>query len=497
MPHPSARESSVHLHLQRSWPTLEKALVQVVQEVDKPALHLLRSLHEAGIPRPILFALTNLGVSSSDGEDLVREEHIEAVALYLASIKHTRSSKLALLRVLFTLRSREAQHWSEDVVRDCLDMILLRDFVWRNKEQQHYEADLVFLWELRARTRHVLETKRYPRTITSSDRVSVSRAIKGGDAAVEAISSTAKLVSLGLSLSVPVIHEGLDMAGSKLKSVLTPEEAPLLTPRTGEMTLACTHAAKQATDKVRETARTALYGIRDASTEGISRAAKKFEEEKLGERLVPNKESRELLATAGKVGVASLGAVAIVGEAMFESTRSVAKKASNVTADVVSYKYGEEAGQVVKDVGDTTGNILRTATYVACLERRILTKVVAKNTAKLKERERLGYDGLVDPELLLDHLKLEAYQVVKKLQVANLQMGAGPEGRTISVPRAHARPLHSHTHDSSQKQNAIRSRMFLPGDKTRQKNQSSMERSIVCLGNTQEPALALSFDDID
>jgi hypothetical protein len=62
---------------------------------------------------------------------------------------------------------------------------------------------------------------------------------------------------------------------------------------------------------------------------------------------------------------------------------SVAQKTVSVTADVVGHKYGESAGKLVNDTGESAGNIVRTITHVSMLSSgKTFTKSVAKNTGK-------------------------------------------------------------------------------------------------------------------
>jgi len=61
----------------------------------------------------------------------------------------------------------------------------------------------------------------------------------------------------------------------------------------------------------------------------------------------------------------------------------VAQKTVSVTADVVGHKYGESAGKLVNDTGESAGNIVRTIKLVSMLSSgKTFTKSVAKNTGK-------------------------------------------------------------------------------------------------------------------
>ena len=50
-------------------------------------------------------------------------------------------------------------------------------------------------------------------------------------------------------------------------------------------------------------------------------------------------------------GMASLGAAAIVGEAVYNSTSAVVKKTADITVDVIEHKFSHSAGQVIREPG--------------------------------------------------------------------------------------------------------------------------------------------------
>ena len=115
---------------------------------------------------------------------------------------------------------------------------------------------------------------------------------------------------------------------------------------------------------------------------GIQAATQRLQDGQVTENILPDEDGRTIAAAAGQVGMASLGAIAIVGEAVLQSTRQVAKQTAVVMANVVQHRYGSSAGQAVRDAADTTGNIICTMANVAVFQGRALTKMVAKTTGK-------------------------------------------------------------------------------------------------------------------
>jgi len=140
--------------------------------------------------------------------------------------------------------------------------------------------------------------------------------------------------------------------------------------------------------------------------------------------MVPDDNQREVLTVAGKVGIASLGAAVIVSEAIVDTTSQVINKTVSVTADVVSHKYGNCAGQIIKDTSATTGNILRTIGHLAGLNPNPegVTKMVAKKASKDQiqspdeQQQCDNPEKPMDPLFLLDSDRYEANIVVKKLK---------------------------------------------------------------------------------
>mmetsp|Transcript_42848 Transcript_42848/g.64553 ORF Transcript_42848/g.64553 Transcript_42848/m.64553 type:complete len:158 (-) Transcript_42848:26-499(-) len=61
----------------------------------------------------------------------------------------------------------------------------------------------------------------------------------------------------------------------------------------------------------------------------------------------------------------------------------VAQKSTKVTADVVRYKYGDTAGTLVQETGDSLGNVVRTLTHIAAVEGKVMAEAIAKNTGKV------------------------------------------------------------------------------------------------------------------
>jgi hypothetical protein len=74
----------------------------------------------------------------------------------------------------------------------------------------------------------------------------------------------------------------------------------------------------------------------------------------------------------------------MIGEAVAVTTGSIAQSAAQATAHVIGHKYGTTDGQVVRDISDTAGNVLRTTGNLAMFTSRgtSVAKSIAKNAGK-------------------------------------------------------------------------------------------------------------------
>jgi hypothetical protein len=96
------------------------------------------------------------------------------------------------------------------------------------------------------------------------------------------------------------------------------------------------------------------------------------------------------LQAVGQVGLASLGAAAVVGEAVINSTAAVAQSGAAATADIVEHRYGPAAGQVARDTTAVAGNVLRSVQHATLLfsSGTGIAKAVVKNSAKEHVKEQ-------------------------------------------------------------------------------------------------------------
>lgn len=147
-----------------------------------------------------------------------------------------------------------------------------------------------------------------------------------------------------------------------------------------------TRAVQEASNSTRVTAERAVDKVRDVvRATAQSRQSKRtsFEEAK---RKNPSPDKinshEEVLHAVGHVGLAGIGAAAVVTDAMVEATKRLWTESSAVAAEVVEHKYGPTVGQVVRNSTDTVGNVGKT---IACVKTVALIPGKASLATVVKE----------------------------------------------------------------------------------------------------------------
>jgi len=227
-----------------------------------------------------------------------------------------------------------------------------------------------------------------PREKKITDAEDLEKIKAAGEMVAENIFEFAKFVQSGVEkFIVPNIAAGIEVVGD---IVIQNTEPCIIQKRNGgkkdqeiDDLVWFTDASVKRTDSIREAAKTTAFGIRDYSSRKIHEGTEVWKENGVGKKMIKDDFVREKVVATGRIGFATLGAVAILAETLLETTITVAKTSVKVASGVAHHTHGEEAGKLVNNTGVATGNILRTVTHVATLEASVLTKAVARNTAKV------------------------------------------------------------------------------------------------------------------
>ena len=199
------------------------------------------------------------------------------------------------------------------------------------------------------------------------------------------IGECANLVSVALEGKVvPTVTNGIDQAGDLVKKNIPPAQEPIIDSRTVAVTLTCTDVMRRSTHGIRSGTQIVSTRVRSGATtvakivgDCIAEEANSPDKEETKEQT----EKREMLAAAGALSMATVGAVALVGESVLESGKAVIKKTTNVTADLVRHRHGDDAGQIVSDVFESTGNVLSITR--TSFQATHISKAATKNIAKM------------------------------------------------------------------------------------------------------------------
>jgi Senescence-associated protein len=307
--------------------------------------------------------------SRSANDMAAHDEHVSRIASYICIGRDSADVKLEVVTALVACLTPSEASWQlqPEVLKGTLEFLITPDKEWEFMDDH---TAMTLLYELRA---HCLRE-------IAREQERLRRVADKGDEAAVLISAGAKLVELGIHRSNKLLEGHIDHAGEKVKHWVEVDEKPLIQDRDAVVAMAFSDTAKRASVCAREGTKAAVSTLCDASIAGLHMMGNKLGEKKFTEKLSP--EGREILKAAGKIGIATVGAAAIVGEALVETGRGVVSKTADVTAEVVGHKYGATAGEVAKNAADTAENVFRTIGNAALIDGSLFAKSVAKRVGK-------------------------------------------------------------------------------------------------------------------
>ena len=245
----------------------------------------------------------------------------------------------------------------------------------------------------------------------------VSAIERRGDVMAKGIYEGAKLIENGLvNVVTPLLTKSIESVGSFAKDRIEPISGDDSdNDEEDDMAISLSNDVVNATDKFRQGSQAVAFGVRDVSTKGIiASVSKKWEENDTTANLIQDDELRALVGAAGKIGIAALGASAVIGESIFETTKegtfssmissfclcyihnkrslhftpAVSQTSVKAVSELVALRHGSNAGKQIENIGEATGNVVRGITHIGTLEGQVVAKVAAKNAAKLQMNEK-------------------------------------------------------------------------------------------------------------
>ena len=310
---------------------------------------------------------------SNKADDMsMHDEHISRVASFLSMGRDSRHLKLEVLNTLnmclltpsvllsssslssssssIPATTNDPERNSDVVAESMFNFLTARNKEWDICSEYYQSAAMTLVYELRAKCLRELDL----------ERERIRRVVDNGENTAVLIATGAKLVEFGIQKSNKAIEGQISNAGNKMKNWIDVDDDQhrVVDHRDAIIVRAFSGSTKRASEYVRKSTKLAAQKTMDATLSGLYTIGNKFEEGGLAEKLSP--ESREIIKAAGRVGMASVGAIVLVSEAVMETGRSVSAKTAEVTVDVVGHKYGTAAGEVVKDAADTCTNVWET-----------------------------------------------------------------------------------------------------------------------------------------
>ena len=360
---------------EQRWAELEDRIL-ILLEGRLECLDLFRKLYDDGLQNATL--LESVACLSTRKRLMERDEacphfkNISAVASYLSVGRAKKSLKAALLRTIIICLSPIEAQWQvlDSVIDATLDFVTQKSI----REWEYMDhTETVLIWELRAMSLRLLHCRQER----------VIRLAKSAETASVVISAGAKLIEEGVSRSGNALSGHIENAGLQVKGYIPSNNQPILVDRDAVVAITLADSLKRVSKGAKESTKVAIETFRHGTVRGVRVIATKFEQGGTGDSLPT--ECCEALRAAGKVGVATIGAAAIVGEALLETSRALIETTASVTADVVHHRYGSSAGKVASDAGETAINIVCTLGNVAVVSggATALATTVVKENAKI------------------------------------------------------------------------------------------------------------------
>jgi len=385
-------------------------------------------------PKRSCYFLLSLGYifSSKHNNMPSHDEHTSRLASFLSTGRDARQLKLELVRTFYKMCHSTPKNTNNRHVHSSssqlYEFITDRKHEWDENLTENLSSEAISLvYEIRAKCLRNLDLER--------DRIK-SVTDKGDNTAV-IIATGAKILELGIQKSNKAIEGRIYSAGKKVKGwidkVNVDDHEPKqksLDNRDTVVVRAISGSTKRASELAMESSKCVAQSTLDTTISGLCTIGNKVEEsaDKI-DQISP--EGREIIKAAGKISIASVGAVALVAEAVIESSRSLSSKTVGVTADIVGHKYGSVAGEVARDAADTYTNVLQTMGNITLVSNGSkLVKRAVKNAGK----NQIDEDIEKAKEIILS---LERHGAIVAKQSLGIQWNAGSLTRELlcaSVP---------------------------------------------------------------
>ena len=381
-PHPSAPRQ----HDQEGVEQCERGLVA----------DLLSQLDAAEVPSEVMVAIVSLSRKSQRQQKFQHWPTNSSPATRHSLQMPCRSAACpAHLSVIFQHLAKDARrHARQEIIR------LLTAILYLTSDEDIVELFLCLVFDLTVQILHsdeeeaggeIMKVERAATEIADDTETSrkmwrqKSMVLQRSEFIASKIGECATWVSTSLEGKVvPTVNNGIDQAGNLVMKTIPPAPEPIIDRRTAAVTLTCTDAMRRSTHGIRSGTQVVSTRVRSGATSVAKIVGDCIAEEATSpdkEETKEQTEKRELLAAAGALSMATVGAVALVGESIIESGKAVVRQTSTVTADIVRHRHGDDAGQIVSDVFESTGNVLSITR--TSFQATHISKAATNNIAKM------------------------------------------------------------------------------------------------------------------
>mmetsp|Transcript_26945 Transcript_26945/g.63285 ORF Transcript_26945/g.63285 Transcript_26945/m.63285 type:complete len:493 (-) Transcript_26945:168-1646(-) len=370
--------------------------------------------------------------SSNDKDIAIYDEHVSRLASFLSTGRDVRCLKLAVVRTFYKMCRTKPKydHYNESLERDdnqfspekLFKFLTNRVEEW-NDALGHDLSTMAFalVYEIRAKCLRNLDLERN-RIKSVTD--------KGENTAV-IIATGAKIMELGIQKSNKIIESRISNAGQRMKGWIDDasgggnnvgkscRKVKNIDDRDALIIRTFSGSTKRVSEYARQGSNRIAQSTLDNTLTGLHTIGNKVEKSstEMIDQIHP--ENREMIKAVGKIGVASVGAVALVAEAFIETSRSLSSKTVGVTADIVGHTYGSVAGEVARDAADTYTNIVQIMGNIAVASNG--SKLV-KKAAKTAGKNQIDEDVEKAKDIIM---KVERHGAIVAKKTLGIQWAEG------------------------------------------------------------------------
>jgi len=186
-----------------------------------------------------------------------------------------------------------------------------------------------------------------------------------------------KVISHGILSGSEFLQKRIERGGKRLKENMQPSEKPLELPETILSTL---EVAKTITPHFVRLSDTLVAGVSIVAKELAGTASDAFMQ-KINEKYGKSSGEKDVRIEAAKeLGKTTLVALANIWNSLEEAGMTLLESTGNVAVEVISHKYGSNAGQAARDGFGVAGDVIKTGQALKSLGAKSIAKSVAKES---------------------------------------------------------------------------------------------------------------------